>query len=81
MRIYTNYLTGPLFAELAANIALEHTEDMPLEPDGKHLTTSFFFFFFFFFFCCLYFFLLILHKLQNTLLKKKKKKKNFTDTY
>ena len=43
MRIYTDYLTGPLFAELAAKIALGHTEsdDMSLEPDSKHLTTSF----------------------------------------
>ena len=42
MRIYTDYLTGPLFAELAAKIALDHTEseDMSLESDGKHLTTS-----------------------------------------
>ena len=40
MRIYTDYLTGPLFAELAAKIALDHTEseDMSLESDGK--TTS-----------------------------------------
>lgn len=43
MRIYTDYFTGPLFAELAAKIALDHTEseDKSLEPDGKHLTTSF----------------------------------------
>ena len=32
-----------MFAELAAKIALDHTEseDKSLEPDGKHLTTSF----------------------------------------
>ena len=43
MRIYTDYLTGPLFAELAAKIALGHTEsdDMSLEPHGKHLTSFF----------------------------------------
>ena len=43
MRIYTDYLTGPLFAELAAKIALDNieSEDMSLEPDGKHLTASF----------------------------------------
>ena len=35
MRIYTDYLTGPLFAELAAKIALDHTEseDKSLEPN------------------------------------------------
>ena len=43
MRIYTDYLTGPLFADLAAKVALDHTEseDISLEPDGKQLTTSF----------------------------------------
>ena len=36
-------MTGPLFAEFAAKIQLDHTEskDMSLEPDGNHLTTSF----------------------------------------
>ena len=45
MRIYTGYLTGPLFADLAAKVALDHTEseDISLEPDGRqlHVTTSF----------------------------------------
>ena len=43
MQIYTDYLTGPLFADHAAKVALDHTEseDMSLEPDGKQLTTSF----------------------------------------